>query len=138
MVDTLTHEQRSERMRRIRSRDTRPEIIVRKMLREIGFPGYRLNKKALPGTPDIVYASRRKIIFVHGCFWHGHDCRLGDRIPKSNQDYWMQKIRRNKERDRETLALLSADGWAIHIVWECETHNRQALQRSLSSFLKNG
>lgn len=98
-------------MRRIRGRDTSPELAVRKLLRDIGFPGYRLHRKELPGKPDIVYMGRRKAILVHGCFWHGHDCLVGQRKPKSNLGYWIPKIEGNKQRDAENIAALLTAGW---------------------------
>ena len=106
-------------MRRVRGRDTRPERTVRRALRALGI-GYRLDGSALPGRPDIVMKGRRLALFVHGCFWHGHDCPRGARIPKSNTAYWTGKIARNRARDAAALAALDALGWRAVIVWECE------------------
>jgi DNA mismatch endonuclease (patch repair protein) len=89
----------------------------------------------LPGKPDLVFASRRKVIFVHGCFWHGHDCARGARVPKSNVDYWAAKVRRNRERDAKTIAALHDAGWQVLIIWECETKDRDQLTNRLSQFL---
>ncbi|WP_235818611.1 very short patch repair endonuclease [Halopseudomonas formosensis] len=111
---------RSENMRRIRSKDTRPGLYIRKLLRELGFPGYRIHRKELPGKPDIAYIGRRKAIFVHGCFWHGHDCKEGIRKPKTNQNYWLPKIERNRQRDAAHLEELRRLGWSAVVVWECE------------------
>ena len=107
----------SERMRRIRSRDTAPEWIVRRTLWRMGYR-YRLHVKSLPGTPDIVFARRRKAVFVHGCFWHGHDCPLF-RMPGTRQDFWSTKIERNRARDRAVQDQLAQAGWRSMTVWEC-------------------
>lgn len=106
-------------MRRVRGRDTGPERTVRRALRDLGF-GYRLDGSALPGRPDIVMKGRRVALFVHGCFWHGHDCPRGARVPKSNTAYWTGKIARNRARDAAAVAALDALGWRAVIVWECE------------------
>lgn len=105
-------------MAAIHSRDTKPEIVVRKYLWKMGFR-YRLNLKKLPGHPDIVLKKYRTCIFVNGCFWHGHDCE-NFRKPKNNVDYWLQKISRNKERDKEEQRKLAEMGWHVIVVWECE------------------
>lgn len=106
-------------MRRVRGRDTGPELAVRRALRDLGF-GYRLDGSALPGRPDIVMKGRRLALFVHGCFWHGHDCPRGARIPKSNTAYWTGKIARNRARDADAAATLDALGWRAVVLWECE------------------
>jgi DNA mismatch endonuclease (patch repair protein) len=106
-------------MRRVRSRDTTPELKVRKALTAMGLR-YRLHRKDLPGSPDIVMPGRRLAIFVHGCFWHGHDCARGARIPKANQDYWLAKIGRNRDRDTRNAEALAALGWRVLVLWECE------------------
>src|SRR3954454_22828000 len=110
-MDKLSAARRSANMRAIRSRDTKPELIVRRILRGIGFPGYRLHRKALPGKPDITFLGRKKAVFVHGCFWHGHTCSEGTRRPRSRQDYWLPKIAGNKIRDDRRKAELVARGW---------------------------
>lgn len=135
MADTLSPESRSERMRLIKARDTRPELSVRKILRSLSFPGYRLHRKDLPGKPDIAYLGRRKAIFVHGCFWHGHDCKSGKRRPKSNQNYWLPKIDRNRLRDAQHLAELDRLGWSVLTVWECELRDQAALSAKLAAFM---
>ncbi|HDR9076999.1 DNA mismatch endonuclease Vsr [Burkholderia cenocepacia] len=109
----------SERMRRIRSRDTAPEWIVRRTLWRMGYR-YRLHVKSLPGTPDIVFARRRKAVFVHGCFWHQHGCSLTN-LPKTNIDYWHPKLHRNIERDAAAMLQLEKAGWSVLVVWECES-----------------
>lgn len=120
-------------MRAVRRKDTGPELTVRKLLHHMGFR-YRLQGRDLPGRPDIVFRSRRKAVFVHGCFWHGHDCRRGSR-PSSNADFWSAKLDRNKERDAEQLRSLAALGWKPMVVWECETRNSAALESRLRAFL---
>lgn len=114
----MTSPERSATMRAVKSKDTGPELAVRKILREIA-PGYRLHRGDLPGKPDIVYGKRKLAIFVHGCFWHGHDCARGARVPKANQDYWLGKIARNRARDATTRERLDALGWRALVVWEC-------------------
>lgn len=109
---------RSEIMRRIRGKDTSPEMAVRRLLHHLGHR-YRLHCVDLPGTPDIVFRSRRKIVFVHGCFWHQHGCALCRR-PKSNLAYWLPKLERNKLRDLASLRKLRADGWSVCVIWECQ------------------
>jgi len=126
--------ERSATMRAVKSRDTRPELVVRKMLRAIA-PGYRLQRADLPGKPDIVYGRLKLAIFVHGCFWHGHDCRRGARMPKDNADYWRAKIARNRARDAATLAALASLGWRALVVYECELKDRAALGARLAAAL---
>ena len=105
-------------MRRVRSRDTKPELLVRRILRAAGI-GYRLGGRGLPGRPDVVMQGRRIAVFVHGCFWHGHDCRRGARRPKANADYWLAKVERNRARDARNIAALTSLGWRVIVVWEC-------------------
>jgi DNA mismatch endonuclease (patch repair protein) len=121
-------------MRAVKSRDTRPERAVRAMLWRIA-PGYRLNRADLPGKPDIVYSSRKLAIFVHGCFWHGHDCARGSRMPKANADYWRTKIARNRARDIRTIAALEAMGWRPLVIHECELRDTGALSARLTEAL---
>lgn len=119
MSDVFTPEQRSAVMRAVKGRDTTPELAVRRILRVAGI-GYRLGGRGLPGRPDLVMQGRRVAVFVHGCFWHGHDCPRGARRPKSNADYWSAKIGRNRTRDIATEAALEATGWRVVTVWECD------------------
>lgn len=105
-------------MRRVKGRDTSPEMKVRRALRAAGI-GYRLGGAGLPGRPDMVMKGRRVALFVHGCFWHGHDCRRGARQPKTNADYWTAKIGRNRRRDAEVQAALTLEGWRVLVLWEC-------------------
>jgi len=121
-------------MRAVKARNTSPEMAVRRVLHAAGYR-YRLHRRDLPGKPDIVFPSRRKAIFVHGCFWHGHDCRRGARAPKTNADYWRAKIARNVERDRVTAAAFDSIGWQRLVIWECEVPAPNLLQR-LHSFLE--
>ena len=132
---TETREQRSRVMRAVKSRDTRPEMLTRRMIHAMGYR-YRLHRKDLPGKPDMVFPSKRKAIFIHGCFWHGHDCARGARVPKSNRDYWETKIRRNRERDTQSEAALKRDGWRVLTVWECQMKDEEALRKRLRQFLE--
>lgn len=125
---------RSENMRRITGKNTTPELIVRRLLFQQGFR-YRLHRAELPGKPDIVFVSRRKVIFVHGCFWHAHACRIAHQ-PRTNEGYWSPKLRRNQERDARHLAALKADGWKVLTIWECELKDLPAVKRRLLRFLK--
>ena len=135
-MDVLTKNQRSYCMSRIRGKDTKPEIAVRKIIHKLGYR-YRLHKKSLPGCPDIVLSSHRKIIFVNGCWWHRHTCRLGRRTPKSRLQYWLPKLRNNKERHKTNLQKLRHDGWRVLTVWECQTRNLSKLTDKLRTFLES-
>ena len=106
-------------MRAVKSTDTKPEVKLRKALHALGFR-YRLNVKTLPGKPDLVFPKYRTVIFVHGCFWHGHDCKRGARVPKTNTDYWLAKISRNRERDCANTTALKDLGWRVITLWECD------------------
>jgi DNA mismatch endonuclease (patch repair protein) len=131
MTDVFSPEKRSSVMRRVKSTGTSPELKVRGVLTRMGLR-YRLHRKDLPGKPDIVMAGRRLAIFVHGCFWHGHDCARGARVPKANRDYWLGKVGRNRERDGEHRAALEAEGWRVLTLWECELKDEAALEQTLS------
>lgn len=133
-MDTLTPTQRSERMGRVRGKDTKPELIVRRILHALGYR-YRLHRRDLPGCPDLVFGPRRQVIFVHGCFWHRHKCSLGDRMPKSRVDFWKPKLEANQQRDRQQQAALRRLGWQILVVWECELAHEEQLQNKLIAFL---
>jgi DNA mismatch endonuclease (patch repair protein) len=121
-------------MRAVKSRDTGPEITVRKMLREIA-PGYRLHRADLPGKPDIVCGRRKLAIFVHGCFWHGHDCARGNRPPRDNAEYWRAKIARNRARDETNLGKLAALGWRTLVIHECALKDRAGLRATIEAAL---
>jgi DNA mismatch endonuclease, patch repair protein len=128
-------ETRSRIMRAVKGQNTTPERIVRRVVFGAGYR-YRLHRKDLPGKPDLVFPGLRKIIFVHGCFWHGHTCSRGARIPKNNRQYWVQKIERNVIRDRKNRAALKKLGWDVHIIWECKLKDLGKLQSSIGRFLK--
>src|SRR6267142_5174742 len=136
MADVLTRAQRSFNMSRIRSRDTRPEMIVRSIVHRFGYR-YRLHKKDLPGKPDVVLVRHRKIIDVHGCFFHMHKCRYGRVVPATNAKFWRTKRQSNVERDRRNLRALKREGWRVMIVWECETRNLPKLSKRIERFLSS-
>ncbi|HYG91826.1 MAG TPA: very short patch repair endonuclease [Azospirillum sp.] len=123
-------------MRAVKSKNTAPELAVRRIVHALGFR-FRLHRRDLPGSPDLAFIGLRKAVFVHGCFWHGHKCSRGAREPKTNAEYWRGKISRNRGRDAENVARLSALGWQVHIVWECEIKDRDTLARSLREFLED-
>ncbi|WP_309386532.1 very short patch repair endonuclease [Cerasicoccus frondis] len=127
---------RSRIMRRVKSADTKPELTVRRLVHGLGFR-YRLHVKDLPGKPDLAFRRRKKVIFVHGCFWHGHDCVRGARTPKNNRDYWLAKIARNVSRDQAHQLAYAEMGWRVLILWECELKDEAALAERLQGFLAN-
>ena len=139
-TDTLSPRQRSERMGRVRNKDTKPELFVRRLVHAMGYR-YRLHSGELPGHPDMVFKSRRKVIFVHGCFWHRHgevcpevECPL-TRLPKSRLDFWVPKFEKNKLRDREKQAKLREMGWDCLVVWECQLRDVDGLTGRVTEFL---
>lgn len=134
MSDHVTREQRSRMMSAIRGKDTAPEMAVRRLAHALGYR-FRLHRKDLPGKPDLVFPGRRAVIFVHGCYWHGHGCARGGTGAKSNQDYWGPKIARNRERDVRNAVALKEAGWRVMTVWECETKNRERMAANLRGFL---
>lgn len=138
MADKLTPERRSWNMSRIRGKNTKPELLVRRLLHAKGYR-YRLHGRAgnssLPGNPDLVFASRRKVIFVNGCFWHFHDCRVGLHAPKANAAFWEDKRTRTRERDARQRRELEASGWQVLTVWECQLKDNSALEDQLVQFL---
>lgn len=125
---------RSEIMRRVRGKDTGPEKKLRSALHKMGYR-FRLHRADLPGRPDILFPSRKKAIFMHGCFWHGHDCARGARMPKANADYWRAKIAGNVARDERSRAALEQAGWRVATVWECELKDMEKVGRRLRKFL---
>lgn len=133
MVDNRTKESRSRLMSRIGSKHTKPELVVRSLLHRLGYR-YRLHRRDLPGRPDIAFIGRKKAIFVHGCFWHGHGCKIG-KLPKSNLEFWDQKIERNRQRDIENRSELEQIGWTVEEIWQCELKCSQTLEARLRSFL---
>ena len=124
---------RSANMRAIRSKDMLPELRIRSLVHNLGYR-FRLHRKDLPGKPDLVFASRRKVIFVHGCFWHSHDCKIAH-VPKSNVDYWLPKLQRNRVRDQKNIKALTADGWQSLVIWECQSRNEAGLKKLLRTFI---
>ena len=133
-MDTLTKIERSRIMGLVRSKDTRPELIVRRLLHSLGYR-YRLHVRTLPGCPDLVFSSRHKVVFVHGCFWHRHACAMGRRIPKSRVRFWTEKLEGNKRRDSKSLYSLRRQGWKTLTVWECQLEDVEALGHCLKRFL---
>jgi len=121
-------------MKKVRSKNTKPEMQVRRLVYGMGYR-YRLHRSDLPGKPDIAFIGRRKVIFVHGCFWHGHDCPSGRKIPKTNTSYWIQKLRRNQERDIQHRTQLQNEGWEVLVVWECQLKNIELLSQRIHNFL---
>ena len=134
-VDRLSKQRRSEIMGLVRSENTRPEMVLRLLVHRLGYR-YRLHSKKLPGRPDLVFAGRKKVIFVHGCFWHGHEGCSKAKPPKSNLHYWGAKLRRNKERDFEHRRRLESEGWRVLIVWQCELKNEGSLRERIIKFLQ--
>lgn len=136
MADVLTVEQRRFNMSRIRSQNTKPEMVVRSITHRLGFR-YRLHRKDLPGSPDLVFPARRKIIFVHGCFFHKHSCRYGRVVPKTNVEFWEKKRVGNMNRDKRNIAALKAKGWRILVIWECMTKKSHidTLPKAITDFL---
>lgn len=121
-------------MQAVKSEDTAPEMAVRRVVFANGFR-YRLHRRDLPGKPDLVFPRTHKVIFVHGCFWHGHNCARGARVPKHNREYWTNKINRNKARDRAARAALKSLGWMSLVVWECELKRQERLETKIIRFL---
>jgi DNA mismatch endonuclease (patch repair protein) len=137
-ADVFDTEKRSAVMRAVKSSDTAPERAVRAAVRAAGYGRrYRLHGAHLPGKPDLVFTSLRKVVFVHGCFWHGHHCKRGARPPKDNAAYWRAKIERNRARDLASLRALKGEGWSALVIWECKTRDEAALTRRLRSFLEH-
>ena len=134
MTDVYSAEKRSAVMRRVKGRDTTPELTVRRALTRLG-ARYRLHRSDLPGHPDIVLPGRRLAVFVHGCFWHGHRCARGSRVPKQNRDYWTAKVARNVARDSRTAEALAGLGWRVETIWECELKDAAALDARLRVLL---
>lgn len=136
MADTVSPKRRSEIMSHIRAKGMVPEMVVRRLVHGMGYR-YRLHCKDLPGKPDLVFSSRHKVLFVHGCFWHQHDdpaCKIA-RVPRSNRDYWIPKLARNKARDAQHQAMLREMGWDVLVIWECQLKDIEKLTRRLRKFL---
>lgn len=134
-MDTLTRVQRSKRMALIRGKDTKPELLVRQIARSCGYR-FRLHASDLPGKPDLVFTKRRKVIFIHGCFWHRHPgCALA-RLPKSKLDFWLPKLTENRRRDLRNIARLRKQNWNVSVIWECQLKKPLALERRIRNFLE--
>jgi len=134
MTDVYGPEKRSAVMRAVKGANTTPELKVRQGLTALG-ARYRLHRRDLPGKPDIVLPGRRLVLFVHGCFWHGHDCARGARVPKANRDYWLAKVARNRTRDTAAREALAALGWRVETLWECDLKDDEALAARLAAIL---
>ena len=137
MVDTLTKVEPSERMSRVRGKDSKPELAIRSVVHRMGYR-YRLHRRDLPGSPDLVFPGRKKTIFVHGCFWHRHSdpgCKLA-RLPKSRLDFWKPKLEGNSRRDRVNQARLRELGWDVLVVWECQIGYREHIESIIRAFLE--
>ena len=134
MTDVLSVGQRSRNMQAIKAKNTKPEIAVRRIAHSLGYR-YQLHRRDLPGSPDLVFPSSRRIIFVHGCFWHCHKSCSRAYVPQSNMDYWLPKLARNVQRDKEAVRTLKASGWQILVIWECSTGDTDRLQRKIEQFL---
>lgn len=128
MTDVLTKEQRQYCMSRIQGKDTKPEMIVRKLVHAMGYR-YRLHDKRLPGKPDLVFPGRKKVIFVHGCFWHRHNCKYGNVVPKTRAEFWKEKLDKNKVRDIKNIQKLNDMGWGVLVIWECETRSMEKIEK---------
>lgn len=133
-MDSITSIERSAVMARVRSKNTAPELIVRSAVHALGYR-FRLHRRDLPGTPDLVFPRRGKVIFVHGCFWHQHACAAGMRTPKSRVQFWRKKLMSNVLRDQSVVAKLRRKGWGVMAVWECQLKNPLRLARRLRRFL---
>lgn len=135
-MDSLTPEQRRRCMSAVRGKNTKPEIIVRKLLYSLGYR-YRLHYPNLPGKPDLVFPGKKKVIFVHGCFWHRHDCKKGKSLPRNNREFWQKKLSNNAVRDQKNIYELNRLEWQVLILWECEINNIDFLISTLHQFLTN-
>jgi DNA mismatch endonuclease (patch repair protein) len=133
-MDTLTTEERSERMRRIKARDTKPELELRQLVWALGHR-YRKNRRDIIGQPDLAFIGRKRAIFLHGCFWHRHNCISGRRSPKSRTAFWSAKFERNIRRDAEVMEKLKAAGWRPLVIWECELNDRSKVEQRVRKFL---
>jgi len=135
MTDVLTRKQRRFCMSRIRGKDTGPEMVLRRMLHAVGYR-YRLHVRALPGCPDMVFPARKKVVFVHGCFWHRHNCKYGKVMPGTRKEFWQNKFRETILRDRKNYKALKKSGWQVLVIWECQLKNPIKLKMILTKFLK--
>lgn len=135
-MDKISQERRRKNMQAIKSKNTKPEMVVRRLIHEMGFR-YRLHGKNLPGKPDLVFSTRKKVIFIHGCFWHAHsnpECKIS-RVPKSNEEFWIPKLEATSIRDRKHITELQSLGWKSLVIWECEIKNKDILIKNITKFL---
>lgn len=135
MADKISPAARSANMSKIRNSNTKPELTVRRIAHRLGYR-FRLHRRDLPGSPDLVFPVRKAVVFVHGCYWHGHGCKRGGRGSKSNVDYWGPKLSRTKARDEAAVRALEADGWSVLTLWECELASSDEIERQLRAFLR--
>lgn len=135
-MDNLTSVQRTQTMRAVKGKNTSVELQTRRLCRELGEPGYRLHRRDLPGSPDLAYLGRRLAVFVHGCFWHGHNCKAGAKVVATNAGYWQRKLARNVARDEQHLADLHHRGWTTLVLWECELKDHEVAKAKLRRFLQ--
>jgi len=139
MVDVLTKKQRQYCMSRIQGKNTKPEMVVRKLVFALGYR-YRLHDKILSGKPDLVFAGKKKVIFVHGCFWHRHNCKYGRATPQTRKAFWKEKLDKNKERDKINIRKLKQMGWKVLVIWECETRKKDMIEKlvnKLDTYLRD-
>lgn len=134
MVDVLTDNQRKYCMSQIKGKNTKPEMIVRRLVYSLGYR-YRLHVKSLPGNPDLVFSSRKKVIFVHGCFWHRHNCKYGKPKPATRKNFWEKKLQGNVQRDKVNIIELEKQGWKVLVIWECEIKNIENVMERIINFL---
>jgi DNA mismatch endonuclease, patch repair protein len=134
-TDNLTPQQRKHAMKQVKGRNTAPELKVQQILKEMGYDNFQLHPENMVGKPDIIWADHHLALFIHGCFWHGHSCPRGARIPKTHRDYWQAKIERNFNRDQSNQALLTQTGWRILVIWECELKNTDVIKEKIRKFL---
>jgi DNA mismatch endonuclease (patch repair protein) len=137
LLDTVSARRRSQIMSRVRGKNTAPELAIRRLVHAMGFR-YRLHRRDITGTPDLAFIKARKVIFVHGCFWHRHPGCPNTRTPKSNVGFWRAKLAANRRRDRANLSRLAASGWRVLVLWECEISNLNMVRFKVASFLKRG
>ncbi len=122
-------------MRKVKMKDTSSEMVLRKMITGMNYRGYRVHYKKLPSKPDVVFTKRRKVIMMHGCFWHWHNCKAGRNIPATNRGYWLPKLKGNRQRDLRSVAQMRRDGWSVMVVWECQIKNRERTKKRIAKFL---
>ncbi len=133
-MDNLTAEQRKKTMTRVKSKDTKPEMTMRRLIHAMGYR-FRLHRSDLPGKPDLAFPKFHKVIFVHGCFWHGHSCKSGKNRPASNKSYWIPKLERNMQRDKQNRRKLEELGWQSLVIWECQIKDIDKMQKVVRKFL---